>query len=82
MKVSYNKLFKLLIDKQMKKGELCKKANISTTSISKMAKGQNLTVEVLGRICAALDCKIDDIMEFLPDNDDNPNTNGGNGCYG
>lgn len=67
MKVSYNKLFKLLIDKQMKKGELCKKAGISTNTIGLMAKGQNITVEKLGKICAVLDCKVDDIMEFIPD---------------
>jgi DNA-binding Xre family transcriptional regulator len=66
MKVSYNRLFKLLIDKQMKKGELCKKAGISTTSIGKLAKGQNLTMDILIRICEALDCKLDDIMELLP----------------
>jgi DNA-binding Xre family transcriptional regulator len=66
MRVSYNRLFKLLIDKQMKKGELCKLASISTTSIGKLAKGQNLTVDILIRICEALDCKLDDIMELLP----------------
>jgi len=64
MKISYNRLFKLLIDKQMKKGELCKKAGISTNSIGKMAKGQNLTVDILARICIVLDCKFDDIMEI------------------
>jgi len=69
MKVSYNKLFKLLIDKQMKKGELCKKANISTASIGKLAKGQNVMVDILVRICAVLECSMDDIMELIPDND-------------
>lgn len=72
MKVSYNKLFKLLIDKQMKKGELCKKADISTASIGKLAKGQNVTVDILVKICAALDCTMDDIMEIIP----NANGNG------
>ena len=70
MKVSYNKLFKLLIDKQMKKGELCKKADISTASIGKLAKGQNVTVDILVKICGALECTMDDIMEIIP------NTNG------
>ena len=67
MNVSYNKLFKLLIDKQMKKGELCKVANISTASIGKLVKGQNVTVDILVKICVALDCNMDDIMELLPD---------------
>ena len=66
MKVSYNKLFKLLIDKQMKKGELCKKAGISTNAIGKMAKGQNLNVDILVKVCCALECKFDDIVEIIP----------------
>jgi DNA-binding Xre family transcriptional regulator len=67
MRVSYNKLFKLLIDKRMKKGELCRKAGISTTSIGKMAKDENLTLDILVRVCCALDCKFDDIVEMVPD---------------
>ena len=67
MRVSYNNFFKLLIDKQMKKGELCRRANVSTTSIGKLAKGQNITVDILVRICEVLDCTMDDIMELLPD---------------
>ena len=69
VRVSYNRLFKLLIDKQMKKGELCKRAGISMTSIGKMAKGLNITVDMLVRICGALDCGLDDIMELLPNTD-------------
>jgi len=68
VKVSYNKLFKLLIDKQMKKGELCKKAGISTNAIGKMAKRQNITVDILARICGVLECNFDDIMELVPNN--------------
>jgi len=67
MKVSYNKFFKLLIDKQMKKGELCKKAGVSTNAIGKMARGQNITVDILVRICGALDCKFDDVLDLLPE---------------
>ena len=67
MRVSYNKLFKLLIDKQIRKGELCKLANVSTTSVGKLAKGENITMDILLRICEALDCKLDDILELLPD---------------
>ena len=66
MGVSYNKLFKLLIDKQMKKGELCKKAGISSNSIVRMARGENITVDILTKVCVALDCKVEDIMEILP----------------
>ena len=66
MRVSYNKLFKLLIDKQMRKGELCKKSGISSTSLEKLSKGKNITVDILVKLCDALDCKVDDIMEILP----------------
>lgn len=71
MKANYNKFFKLLIDKQMKKGELCEKAGINSNIIMKMAKGQNLTVDILVKICATLDCSMDDIMELLPESDEN-----------
>ena len=67
MSVSYSKLFKLLIDKKMKKGELCEKASISTTSIGRMAKGKNISVDILVKICLALDCKVDDILDIVPD---------------
>jgi len=51
----------------MKKGELCKLANISIASLGKLAKGHNVNVNILVQICAALDCKMDDIMDILPD---------------
>ena len=70
MKVSYNRFFKLLIDKQMKKGELCKKAGISTNTMVKMAKGQNLTVDLLVRICSVLNCTMDEILELIPESND------------
>lgn len=66
MSVSYNKLWKLLIDKNMKKKELGEAAGISNSLIAKLGKNENVTVEVLVKICAALDCNIDDIMEILP----------------
>ena len=68
MKVSYNKLFKLMIDRQMKKCELYEKANISPASVTKLVKGHNITVDILVRICNALDCSFEDIMELIPDN--------------
>ena len=67
MAVSYNRLWKLLIDKNMKKKELGETAEISNSLIAKLGKNENVTVEVLVKICAALDCKIDDIMELIPD---------------
>ena len=69
MSVSYKKLWKLLIDRDMKKKELAKTAGISNFTISKMSAGNNVTVEVLGKICNALNCTFDDIMEFVPEND-------------
>jgi putative transcriptional regulator len=67
MAVSYNKLWKLLIDKDMKKKELGEAAGISNSLIAKLGKNENVTVDVLVRICSALDCGIDDIMELIPD---------------
>lgn len=66
MSVSYKRLWKLLIDKDMKKKELCEKAGISPSSLTKMGKGGHVTTEVLAKICSALDCTVDDIMEVLP----------------
>ncbi len=67
MTVSYKKLWKLLIDHDMKKKDLAKAAGISNYTIAKMSKGENVTADILGKICLALNCNIDDIMEFLPD---------------
>ncbi|MEM1485790.1 helix-turn-helix transcriptional regulator [Oscillospiraceae bacterium PP1C4] len=67
MAVSYKKLWKLLIDIDMKKGELCKKANVSTASITKMGNNGYVTTETLEKICNTLNCKIEDIFEILPD---------------
>ena len=66
MAVSYKKLWKMLIDKDMKKKDLCAKAGISSSSVTKMGKGGHVTTEVLAKICAAMDCTLDDIMEVLP----------------
>lgn len=67
MAVSYKKLWKLLIDRDMKKGELCRQACISTASVTKMGKNGYVTTEILDKICNALDCKVEDIMEITPD---------------
>lgn len=67
MRISYNKLWKLLIDKNMNKQDLKKKCGISSASIAKLGKGDNITTDVLVRICIALDCDIVDIMEIVKD---------------
>lgn len=63
--ISYNKLWKLLIDKGLNKQQLIKLSGISTTSVSKLKKRQNITTDVLCKICQALDCDFGDIMEFI-----------------
>ena len=70
MAMSYKKLWKLLIDRDMKKKDLCAKAGISTASVTKMGKGGHVTTEVLSKICAALDCGVDDIMEIIVTKED------------
>ena len=67
MAISYNKLWKLLIDKGMNKQDLKKKAGVSTASIAKLGKGENITTDVLLKICSALECCITDIMETTVD---------------
>ena len=64
MAVSYKKLWKLLIDKDMKKKDLMEKANISDYTIRKLNRGDNVTTDVLVKICTALQCDIGDIMEL------------------
>ena len=69
MAFSYNKLWKLLIDKNLKKVDLEKMTNLSHSTMAKLSKGENVNTEVLERICKALNCKIEDIVE-LKENDD------------
>lgn len=65
MAVTYKKLFKLLIDRNLKKQDLAEKAQISPATISKMAAGDNVTMEVIEKVCRALECTVDDISEFI-----------------
>ena len=65
MAVSYKKLWKLLIEKDMKKTDLRIKAGISTGALAKLGKNENVNTEVLAKICKTLDCKIEDIMEMV-----------------
>lgn len=64
MKITYNKLWKLLIDKKMNKQDLCNVTKISSATMAKLGKGENVNTEILLRICNALDCDIADIMEI------------------
>ena len=66
MDISYKKLWKLLIDRDMKKKDLEKVAGISNYVISKMTRNENITVETVGKICKALNCTPNDMMEFMP----------------
>ena len=66
MDANFNRLFKLLIDKGMKKGELAKTSGVSTSSIAKIGRNENVNVDVLVKICQALDCTMDDIIEVFP----------------
>lgn len=72
--VSYKKLWKLLIDKDMKKKDLREATGISTASMAKLSKNENLTTDVLLKICNALKCDISDIMEVSLDEGINPTT--------
>ena len=71
MAVSYKKLFKILLDRDMKKKEFRDFVGISYSTMSKLEKGENTTVEVLEKICLKLGCGINDIMEILPDDPEN-----------
>lgn len=67
MAISYNKLWKLLIDKNMKKKDLKEQAEISQNVMAKLGKGQAVAMESMAKICAVLECDIGDVMEFIPD---------------
>ncbi len=67
MAICYKKLWKLLIDKDMKKKDLQVAAGISSASVTKLAKNENVNTEVLQKICIALNCDISDIMEMIPE---------------
>jgi putative transcriptional regulator len=67
MQLSYKKLWKLLIDRDMSKADLRDAAGVSSASIAKLANGSNITTDVLLKICTALDCKVEDIIETIKD---------------
>ncbi len=67
LRISYNKLWKMLIDKNMNKQDLKNATGISSASIAKLGKGENITTDILLKICEALDCKLEDILETIDD---------------
>lgn len=67
MKVCYDKLWKLLIDKKMKKTDLIREAKISSNVLAKMGKEESVSLESVGKICLLLDCGVDDILDFIDD---------------
>ena len=67
MDVSYNKLFKMLIDKEMKKTEFAKEVGISANTLAKLSRTETVSMDVIIRICRALGCSVDDIMDILPE---------------
>lgn len=67
MAYSYNKLWKLMIDKKINKTKLRKDAGITSNAMANMGKDLPVSVEVLAKICRVLDCKVDDIIEIIPD---------------
>lgn len=67
MSVSYKKLFKLMIDKDIKKKDLKAMASIGNSTMAKLSNNENVTIEVLAKICDAMKCTLDDIVEIIPD---------------
>ena len=66
---SYNKLWKLMIDKKINKTQLCKAAGITTNAMAKLGRDESVPLETLEKICVVLDCTLDDIVEFNEEND-------------
>ena len=69
MKISYKKLWKLLIDRDISKGAFRKMAGISSATSSKLLHSETVTLDILLRICTALNCNVEDIMEIVPDDE-------------
>ena len=69
MAICYNKLWKLMIDKNINKTQLCEKAGLTTNAMAKFGKNETVQVEILAKICKVLDCNVEDIMEVITEND-------------
>lgn len=77
MAISYNKLWKLLIDKKMKKKDLMNLSEISTSTLAKMGKDQQVSMDVISRICHSLECNVGDVIDILPDDNNYASDEGG-----
>jgi DNA-binding Xre family transcriptional regulator len=69
MNISYNKMWKLLIDKNMKRKDLKEQAEVSQNVMARLSKNQAVTMDTMGKICEVLQCDIGDVMEFIPEED-------------
>ena len=78
MAISYNKLWKLLIDKNMKKKDLQSLSGVSPATITKLGRNENVNTEILQKICTALECDICDVLEFIPEKIENTKENDNN----
>lgn len=67
MAVSYKPLFKLMIDRNIRKGDIVRMSGVAYSTLGKMANGENVNMSVVEKICLALDCKIEDVVEILPE---------------
>ena len=74
MVVSYNKLWKLLIDKKMSKADLRKAAGLAPNTMTRLRRDQEVTMAVLYKICTGIDANVGDVLDFLPDSDENSET--------
>ena len=67
MAVQYNKLFKIMIDRKMSNNQLAKQAGISLNIITRLKRDEYIAMQTIEKICIALDCSVDDILEFIPE---------------
>ena len=67
MAVQYNKLFKMMIDRKMTNNQLAKQAGVSLNIITRLTRDEYIAMQTIEKICIALDCSVDDILEFIPE---------------
>lgn len=67
MAVSYKRLFKLMIDREINRGDIVRMSGVAYSTLGKMANGENVNMSVVEKICLALECRIEDVVEILPD---------------
>ena len=75
MAFSYNKLWKLLIDKDMKKADLRMLVGLSPNTIARLSKGESVKLDILGKICEKLSCNIGDVVDYISENKDDEKSN-------